>query len=334
MNVPARAREVRLVARPGDRLGLEHFTTAEVDVPEPDEGQFLVRNDWMVLSIVMRSLMDAEVHPDLPMSGYRLNEAPWAPAIGTVVRSRAREFAVGDVVSHTRGFREYVLGQAEDWEFSKLDTTRVPGPEYYLNQGVTAWRGMVTVADVGEGDTVFVSGATTAVGSLAGQIARCRGAKRVIGSTGDPAKIGYLVGELGFDAAFDYHDGPVLDRLIELAPDGLDVVFDNVAGEQFEAALQAAAPNARFALCGALSGRSPVLDLDPVVLKDLTIRGFTTPYEPADVAEWTEHYTRWLAEGRFVFPHTVVEGGAGAVPQAMLDVVAGRFRGTVLVRLS
>jgi NADPH-dependent curcumin reductase CurA len=129
-------------------------------------------------------------------------------------------------------------------------------------------------------------------------------------------------------------NGPVAERLAELAPDGIDVFFDNVAGEQFEAALSLAAPNARFALCGALSGRNPTLDLEPTVLRDVTLRGFTTPYEPESSAAWNEHYSRWLREGRFVFPHTVVAGGIAEVPRALVAQLRGAYKGTALLKLS
>jgi NADPH-dependent curcumin reductase CurA len=111
------------------------------------------------------------------------------------------------------------------------------------------------VAAVGEGDVVFVPGAAGGAGSLAGQIAKCPGAARVIGSAGSPANAGYLVNELGYDAAFDYHDGPAAQRLKEFAPEGISVFFDIVGGEQYDAALQAARPGARFALCGSLPSR-------------------------------------------------------------------------------
>ncbi|MFI6299429.1 zinc-binding dehydrogenase [Nonomuraea sp. NPDC050790] len=182
-----------------------------------------------------------------------------------MLASRSARFRAGDLVQHVYGFRDHVLAAEGDASVTRLDPGLLPGPEYHLNQGATAWRGMVTLAGAGPGDTVFVSGATTGVGSVAGQIARCRGAARVIGSTGSKDKIGYLVGELGFDAAFDYHDGPVAARLAELAPDGVDVFFDNVAGEQFEAALALAAPEARFVLCGPVERQAPGHDPGPAV---------------------------------------------------------------------
>lgn len=249
--LPAVSREVRLAAYPVDEVTLEHFEFGEQELSEPGEGQVVVRNDWMTLGSVARDQMNPDTK--LPIPVFQPGVAMWGRTVGTVVRSNSDSLAVGDLVEHFSGWRDYAVGSAH--EFYKRDRSLLPGPEYFLSQGPTAWHGMVGTADVREGDTVFVSGATNGVGALAGQIAKLRGAKRVIGSTGSKAKIDFLVDELGFDAAFDYHEGPVAEQLAELAPDGLDVVFDNVGGEQFEAAVQVAARGARFALCGALSGQ-------------------------------------------------------------------------------
>lgn len=249
--IPAKAKEVRLAARPDGALTLAAFEVVEVEVPEPAEGEVVVRTDYLQLTAVMQDLMKPE--PNLPMPGYQVGETLWGGGVGTVVASNSPDLAVGDTVQNMGGFRAYTVGPAgEHW---KLDPTAFPSPLHHLTQGVTAYHGIVDIAEVKDGDTVFVSGAAGGVGSLAGQIAKLQGAKRVIGAAGSKAKVEYLVNTLGYDAAFDYHDGPVVDRLRELAPDGIDVFFDTVGGEQFEAAVQAAAPNARFALCGALAGQ-------------------------------------------------------------------------------
>ncbi|MFE6103609.1 zinc-binding dehydrogenase [Streptomyces laurentii] len=339
--LPAVSREVRLASYPGDAVTLDTFAFGASELSEPGEGQVVVRNDWMTLGSVARDQMNPDTK--LPIPVFQPGVAMWGRTVGTVVRSNSDALSVGDLVEHFSGWREYAVGTAH--EFFRRDRALLPGPEYFLSQGPTAWHGMVGTAQVREGDTVFVSGATNGVGALAGQIARLSGAKRVIGSTGSKAKIDFLVDELGFDAAFDYHDGPVADRLAELAPDGLDVVFDNVGGEQFEAAVHHAARGARFALCGVLSGQhgedggegeggSPRLPLMSAITKDLTLRGFATLHTPDQIEEWNARFGAWLAEGRIVFPHTVVEGGVEALPQAFLDLLDRKHSGTVLVRMS
>ncbi|WP_181802128.1 MDR family NADP-dependent oxidoreductase [Streptomyces shenzhenensis] len=337
VRLPSVSREVRLAAYPGTEVTLEHFEYGESALSEPAEGQVVVRNDWMTLGSVARDQMNPDTK--LPIPVFQPGVAMWGRTVGTVVRSNSEALAVGDLVEHFSGWREYAVGPAH--EFYRRDRALLPGAEYFLSQGPTAWHGMVGTAGVREGDTVFVSGATNGVGALAGQIARLCGAKRVIGSTGSKAKIDFLVEELGFDAAFDYHEGPVAQRLAELAPDGLDVVFDNVGGEQFEAAVQLAARGARFALCGALSGQhgggdggSPRLPLMSAITKDLTLRGFATLHTPDQIEEWNARFSTWLKEGSIVFPHTVVEGGVAELPQAFLDLLARKYSGTVLVRMS
>ncbi|WP_406149004.1 zinc-binding dehydrogenase [Streptomyces sp. NBC_01012] len=335
--LPPMSRELHLAAYPDDEVTPEHFRLTETELSDPDDGKVVVRNLWMSLGAVYRDQMIPDT--DLPIPVFRPGQPMWGRTVGTVVRSNSPELAVGDLVEHFYGWREYATGYAQ--EFFRRDAGLLPAPEYFLAQGPTAWRGMVDMAEVGEGDTVFVSGATSGVGSLAGQLAKLRGAKRVIGSTGSKAKIGYLVDELGFDAAFDYHDGPVVDRLMELAPDGIDVFFDNVGGDQFEAAVAAAARGARFALCGALAGQlgddaggRPRLDLMTAYPKELVLRPFATLHSPDQIADWNEHFGRWLREERIVFPHTAVEGGIPALAENFIALLNRRYSGTVVARLT
>ncbi|WP_411080830.1 zinc-binding dehydrogenase [Streptomyces sp. cmx-18-6] len=332
--LPTTSREVRLASYPEGEVTLDHFELAESELAEPGEGQVVVRNDWMALGSVALDQMNPDT--TLPIPVFQPGVALWGRTVGTVVRSNSPALAVGDLVEHFSGWRDYAVGAAH--EFYKRDRSLLPSPEYFLSQGPTAWHGMVETAQVKEGDIVFVSGATNGVGALAGQIARLHGAAKVIGSTGSKEKIDFLVKEVGFDAAFDYHDGPVAEQLAALAPNGVDVVFDNVGGEQFEAAVQIASRGARFALCGALAGQhgnggSPRLPLMSAITKDLTLRGFATMHTPEQLDGWNARFGTWLADGTIVFPHTVVEGGVPALPQAFLDLLDRRYSGTVLVRL-
>ncbi|GHH51096.1 MDR family NADP-dependent oxidoreductase [Streptomyces candidus] len=335
--IPETAREVRLAAHLDGAATAANFEIAEVPVVEPGPGEVLVRIDHVFVAAAYQDLM----RPDcpLPVPPYRVGGRIGGGEVGTVVRSRSEDLAVGDLVQTMAGWGEYTTGPAAS--FHKLDAGLFPSSSYYLSQGPTAYYGMATLAQAGEDDVVFVSGAAGGVGSLAGQIAKCRGAARVIGSAGSKEKVAYLVDELGYDAAFDYHDGPVLDQLRELAPDGINVFFDNVGGEQFEAAVQAAALHARFALCGALSGQigggtggHPRLDLMTAITRHLELRPYATYHTPEQIWAWTEHFAKWLAEGRFVFPQTVVEGGVEAAPGALLDLLAGKHRGNLAVRFS
>ncbi|MEU8028774.1 NADP-dependent oxidoreductase [Streptomyces sp. NPDC049099] len=333
--IPQRAREVRLTRYLEGDLTLGHFDTVEVEVAGPAPGEVLVRTDYLPLAAAYQDMMKSDC--PLPIPPFQVGHRLGGGTIGTVVRSASPDLAVGDLVQSMSGWGEYSSGPAHT--YFKVDPKLFPSPVYYLGQGPTAYYGMADIARVGEGDVVFVSGAAGGVGSLAGQIAKCRGAARVIGSAGSKEKVAYLVDELGYDAAFDYHDGPVIDRLKELAPEGITVFFDNVGGEQFEAAIQAAAPHARFALCGALSAQNgsqayPRLDLMTAITRHLELRPFATYHTPEQIAAWTQHFATWLAEGRFVYPHTVVDGGLAAAPQALLELLKGRYRGNVVVDLT
>ncbi|WP_405879314.1 NADP-dependent oxidoreductase [Streptomyces sp. NBC_01136] len=329
--------EVRLAKHLKGDLGLDNFDLVQVQTPEPGTGEVLVRTDYLGLSVAYLEMMRADSH--LPIPPWQVGQRIGGGALGTVVRSNSADLAVGDLVRTMAGWCEYSAGPAD--QYPKLDPELFPSPVHYLSQGPTAYYGMAEIAKVGADDVVFVSGAAGGVGSLAGQIARCRGAAKVIGSAGSQAKIDYLVNELGFDAAFNYHDGPVLDHLRELAPEGITVYFDNVGGEQFEAAVEAAAPGARFALCGALAtqigdheNRFPEPDLTAATAKKIEVLPFSTYHTPEQVAAWTEHFSTWLGEDRFVFPHTIVEGGVTAAPEALVSLLQGNYKGNVSVKVA
>ena len=256
-----RARQVQLVEYPVGEVTPAHFVTVEVEVPEPQPGQVLVRNTFTSVDPGMR-LRLRESGPAGYFNSFPLNAAMddiWA--VGEVIESRADGFEAGDAVWHAKGWRDYAIVTAGEpalagiATLARIDTSVAPA-EKYLGplgaMGVTAYAGIIDAAELREGDIVWVSAAAGAVGSLAAQIAKLRG-HRVIGSAGSEEKVRYLLDELGLDAAFNYRDRPVVDRLREAAPDGIDVYFDNVGGDHLEAALATLRPWGRAALCGAIS---------------------------------------------------------------------------------
>lgn len=331
---PRSGRQVRLVSRPVGWPTPDDFELVEVDVPEPADGQVLVRNLYLSVDPYMRGRMN-----DVPsyVPPYQLHAPLDGAAVGEVVASASAERAVGDVVAHQAGWREYATLDAAHTR--PVDVAAAPAPAYLGVLGLTgftAWVGIVDIAGMQPGDTVFVSAAAGAVGSVAGQVAKARGAARVVGSAGSPAKVA-RVRELGFDAAFDYHDRPVRQRLAEAAPDGIDVYFDNVGGEQLEAAIAALRPFGRVALCGAISVYNATepppgpRNLALAVGKQLTLKGFIVSSYRHRRPEFEAEMTRWLGEDRVRYDETIFDGIENAVT-AFLAMLRGETIGKTLVR--
>lgn len=327
-------RQVHLTSRPTGTPTPENFRTVEVDIPDPGPGEVLVRNTFMSVDPYMRGRMN-DVKSYVPP--FQLDEPLDGGAVGEVVASGDDRLAVGDTVLHQAGWREHALLPAS--AARRVDVSSVPASAYLgvLGMpGLTAYVGLTRIAEVREGDTVFVSGAAGAVGSVAGQIARHLGAAKVIGSAGSPEKVAWLTGELGFDAAFDYHDGPVARQLREHGP--VDVYFDNVGGEHLEGAIFHMNDFGRIAACGAIAqydAESPVpgpRNMMMIVSKRLTLRGFIVTDHADAASEFYRKAGTWLAEGRLHHRETVVDGLDHAV-EAFLGLGTGRNTGKMLVRL-
>ncbi|HKS48404.1 MAG TPA: NADP-dependent oxidoreductase [Amycolatopsis sp.] len=330
------ASEIRLASRPEGWPTLANFSIVDTELPVPGEGELLVRNLVFSLDPYMRGRMnDAKSY----VAPYEVGKVMDGGAMGEVVESNSDSFQPGDMVLHFKGWRSHGIvpaGQA-----ARVDPEAAPLTTYLgvLGMpGLTAYAGLVRVAEFKEGDTVFVSGAAGAVGSVVGQLARLKGAKRVIGSAGSEAKVKHLIDDLGFDAAFNYKDGPVAAQLAEAAPDGIDVYFDNVGGEHLEAAIAAANLNGRIAICGMISQYNAAepppgpRNLIRMIQQRLTMRGFL-------VGDHNDLQPRFLAEvaplvkeGKLRYEETIVDGLANA-PQAFLDLLAGGNTGKMLVRL-
>jgi NADPH-dependent curcumin reductase CurA len=330
-----KAREVHLASRPTGWPVPADFRLAEVPVPPLEPGQVLVRNQVMSVDPYMRGRMD-DVKSYVPP--FQLDAPLDGPAVGEVIASESPDRRVGDVVVHNFGWRDLAVLPARRTRV--VDASAAPASAYLGplgGPGLTAYVGLVEIAPMKPGETVFVSGAAGAVGSLAGQIAKLRGAARVVGSAGSPAKVAYAK-ELGFDAAFDYHDGPVRERLREAAPEGIDVYFDNVGGDHLEAAISVLHTHGRVALCGAIAQYNATeptpapRNLALAIGKQLTLRGFiVTSYGHLAPAFYAE-MAGWLREGRIRYDETIVDGLENA-PEAFLGLLRGANTGKMLVRL-
>jgi len=336
MTVPQSSRELHLAARPRGMPGPDAFSRADVPVRDPAPGNVVVANTHLSVDPYMRGRMDdvPSYIPPWPL-GAPLDGA----AVGKVIASEAPELPIGTAVEHQLSWREVAVGSAE--HFARIDVDDI-SPSAYLGvlgtPGLTAWVGMRDVARVEPGETVFVSGAAGAVGSLAGQIARLMGAGRVIGSAGSPKKVAYLRDELGFDAAFDYHDGPVVEQLAAAAPKGIDVVFDNVGGDQLEAAIGAIGVHGRIALCGAISGHNATVpapgprNLFELIVRRVRVQGFLVLDHLDRMTAFRAEAGRWLRDGDLIARETIVDG-LDAMPDALLGLYRGENIGKMVVRL-
>ncbi len=337
------SREVRLVSRPQGQGTAADFAVAEVDVASPGPGEVTVDNLVMSVDPYMRGRMN-DVKSYVPP--FQLGEALQGGAVGVVTASRDDALPEGALVSSMYGWRESFTAPAQRLQALPPPPEGV-GPSAYLGvlgmTGMTAWVGVTEVAPVAAGETVFVSAAAGAVGSLAGQLARARGAGRVVGSAGSPAKVAALTEVFGFEAGFSHLDARTEEHLAEAAPEGIDVYFDNVGGEQLRAAIAAARPRARFALCGSISsgytggtsgpGGQAIDNLGLAVGKRLLLQGFLVSDHEALRGRFLDEVGGLLAAGRLSTRETVVEG-IEAAPRAFLDLFAGGDQiGKVVVRL-
>ncbi|MGJ7908595.1 NADP-dependent oxidoreductase [Actinopolyspora sp. H202] len=334
-SVPTTGVEIRLASRPQGWPTHDNFEVAEAPVPQPESGQLLVRNKVMSVDPYMRGRMSAAKSYVAP---FEVGEPLDGAAVGEVVASSSEKFEVGQLVLHALGWREYALVN----ESQATAVSDEAPPNAYLGvlgmPGMTAYVGLMDKAEFHEGDTVFVSGAAGAVGSLVGQLAKLGGAKRVIGSAGSAEKVRHLTENLGFDAAFNYKDGPVAEQLRQAAPDGIDVYFDNVGGDHLEAAIGAMNDFGRIAACGAISQYNATeaqpgpRNMFQFVTKRLSMRGFIVNDNGHRKREFFEHVAPLVRDGKLHYDETTVDGLRNA-PEAFLGVLRGDNTGKMIVNI-
>ncbi|SDR82191.1 hypothetical protein SAMN04489860_0148 [Paraoerskovia marina] len=331
--------QITLASRPTGWPTHENFAVATIELPELVAGEVRVANEFLSVDPYMRGRMN-DVKSYVPP--FAIGAPLEGGAVGRVVESASDDLAVGDVVLHQRGWRDVAQGDAS--EFRRVD--EIPGVPLsaYLGvlglTGLTAYVGLTVIAPVQEGDTVFISGAAGAVGSAAGQIARLKGASRVVGSAGSAEKVDLLTSRYGFDAALNYKDAPVREQLPALVPDGVDVYFDNVGGDHLEAALDVMSTNGRVALCGAISQYNSTEraagpdNMSNVVTRSLRLQGFTLAAYFHHMPEFVAEMGPWLANGDVVFDETVVDArdDVSGTIDAFLGLLRGENTGKMVVR--
>ena len=328
--------QIQLLRRPVGMPSLADFTLVEVALPELQEGEVRVTNQWLSVDPYMRGRM-SEAKSYVPP--FPLNGPLDGGAIGMVEASRHPDFAVGDRVSSMLGWRDSFV--ANGAQLTRLPDTRLP-PQLFLGAlgmpGMTAWTGLNRIARLQAGETVLVSAASGAVGSMVVQLAKRAGA-RVIGSTGSADKVAYLK-TLGTDEVINYRETPDLDaELARLAPDGIHVYFENVGGAMLDAALNNMAVHGRIVMCGLIEQynskgeASGPRNLSQVIRKRLTMQGLI-------VFDHWQHYGEFLAEvtpafdaGALHAEETVYQG-LTSMPQAFIGLFEGRNTGKMLVKLA
>jgi NADPH-dependent curcumin reductase CurA len=329
-------RQIVLASRPSGWPTPANFTLTETARPELADGQVRVRNLFMSVDPYMRGRMNNVKSYSPP---FQLGEPLDGGAVGTVTETRSPDLAEGDLVLHALGWRDEAVLPAR--QAQKLPPVEGLSPSAFLGvlgmPALTAYVGLFDMAAMKEGDVVFVSGAAGAVGSMAGQFARLKGASRVIGSAGSEDKVSWLR-EIGFDAAFNYRTAPVLAQLRDAAPDGIDVYFDNVGDDHLDAALVTLNNYGRVAMCGAIAHYNTT-ELPPgpgslilVIPRRLTLRGFIISDHWDRLPAMTADVTTWLREGKLQHAETVVDGLENA-PAAFIDLLRGGNTGKMLVRL-
>ncbi|MFF2142682.1 NADP-dependent oxidoreductase [Kitasatospora sp. NPDC058190] len=327
------ARAVHLVSRPTGAPSAENFAFVDETVPALAAGEALVENLYQSVDPYMREEMDE--------GGWELHAPLEGRTLGRVVESRADALPVGTLVFHRQAWRTHSVVTAERAQ-PLPDFVGVPLSAHLSilgGTGLSAWVGLTRIARLQPGETLFVSAAAGGVGTAAGRIARLLGAGRIVGSAGSAAKVAHLTGELGFDAAFDYHDGPIADRLREAAPDGLHVYLDNVGGDHLEGAISAMRDRGRIAWCGAVAQYNNPQDPPPaprnlydVVGKSLRLEGFLVRDHLDARPELYDFLVPHLRSGAVVPDETVVDGFDHVV-DAFLGMLRGANTGKMIVRI-
>ena len=330
-----------LAKRPVGMPKLSDFNMIEANAEAPKDGEIQVRNSWMSVDPYMRGRMyDRESY----VPPFQIGELLQGSAVGHVTASAHPDYKEGDLLTSMAGWRDVWTAKPETVMANKVPQTGLPESALLGvagMPGLTAYAGLLRVADLKEGDTVFVSGAAGAVGSTVVQIAKIKNCT-VIGSAGGEEKCN-LLKEIGADHVIDYkaHNSydSLLSALKKAAPKGIDVYFDNVGGDHLEAAIECARPMARFAECGMISqynATEPVpgpRNIIQVVGKQLSIRGFIVSTHADLQEQFLKDMSGWIKDGKLKFEETVMEGVESA-PEAFLGLFQGRNTGKMLVKLA
>ena len=331
-------RQLRLAQRPVGEPTPDDFEITEEDVPSPGDGDVLVKVLQISLDPAMRGWMN-DAPSYVPPVG--LGDVMRALTSGVVIESNSDRFAAGDHVVGTLGVQEHAV--VPDKVLTKVDTAMAPLAAYLGGlgmPGLTAYFGLTEVGNLREGDTVVVSAAAGAVGSVAGQIAKAKGAGRVVGIAGGPEKCTWLVDYLGFDAAIDYKSEKVGRRLHELCPDGIDVYFDNVGGDILDAALANLAWGARVVICGAVSqynaegGMQGPRNYMMLLVRRARMQGFLVFDYAKRYGDALREMAQWRADGRLKTREEIASGSIEDFQPTLMKLFRGENTGKLVLEIA
>jgi NADPH-dependent curcumin reductase CurA len=327
-------KRVLLASRPAGWVSEDNFRIEAAPVPQPREGEVLVKNLWLSLDPYMRGRMN---EGKSYAARQEIGEVMVGGTVGEVVESKNPKFAKGDQVLGMFGWQQYGLSDGKG--LNKVDASRVPLPAYLgvLGMpGVTAWVGLLDICQPKAGETVVVSAASGAVGSVVGQIARIKGC-RAVGIAGGKQKCEYVVKELGFDACVDYKAGNLNDDLKAALPKGIDCYFENVGGEILDAALRRMNAFSRIAVCGLISQYNAtepygVKNFQSILTNRIKVQGFIVSDRMELWAKALPELVGWVAAGKIKYRETVAHGLENA-PKAFIGLLNGENLGKQLVKL-
>ena len=334
------ARRIVLASRPAGEPTLDNFRLEQVPIPQPGPGQMALRTLWLSLDPYMRGRMSDAPSYAAPVG---IGDVMEGGTVSEVVASNVPRFAKGDILVGRTGWQTHALSDGSGLQ--RVDPARAPistALGILGMPGMTAYMGLLEIGKPAAGETVVVAGASGAVGSVVGQIARIKGA-RAVGIAGGADKCRYVTEELGFDGCIDHRAPDFAARLAAACANGIDVYFENVGGAVFETVFPMLNPFARIPVCGLISiYNATTLSAGPILLpqlmrailtKRLTFRGFIVSDFAARHGDFMRDVSAWLGEGRIKYREDVVEGLENA-PKGLIGLLRGENFGKVLMRVA
>ena len=326
--------QVLLASRPNGWVQTSDFKIIESPIPEPDEGEFVVKNNWLSLDPYMRGRMADGKSYAKPVE---IGEVMAGGTVGKVIKSKTPEFTEGEYVVGRLGWQSFSKSTGEG--VSRIDPTLVP-IQNYLGvcgmPGATAWIGLLEICQPKPGETVLVSAATGAVGSVVAQLAKISGC-RVVGIAGGPDKCNYAKEEIGYDACVDYKANELLENLKLACPDGVDCSFESVGGEIMDTVMHVLNPFSRIALCGLISGYNETEPygmkmIRSILVNRIKIQGFIVTDRSDLYQKALRNLVHWVSIGKIKYRETITEGIENA-PSAFIGMLKGKNLGKQLVKI-